>query len=312
MDIFDRKAIDPMLIKTKQQPFDSDDYLYELKIDGIRCIAYLDKDSVSLRNKRDRELLPSVPELAEIYNLVNSKCILDTELTILKGGAINFHEIQRRILMTDPFKISLASQRYPASLVVHDILYKDGKETIYLPIEERKEILKNIVIEETSQFAMSKYIYKNGIALFNYTTQNNLEGVVAKRLGSTYQMGKRSADWIKFKNMCDDDYVLCGYVYNHNDKSSIVIGKYRGDKLVIQGFVSLGVNIRALQKYPIKYRDKPLFNLKDTKVQWLEPTLVCTIEHMPDSDIRFRQPSLKGIRDDKDPRECQIEEESGD
>lgn len=312
MDIFDRKAIDPMLIKTKQQPFDSDDYLYELKIDGIRCIAYLDKDSVSLRNKRDRELLPSVPELAEIYNLVNSKCILDTELTILKGGAINFHEIQRRILMTDPFKISLASQRYPASLVVHDILYKDGKETIYLPIEERKEILKNIIIEETSQFAMSKYIYKNGIALFNYTTQNNLEGVVAKRLGSTYQMGKRSADWIKFKNMCDDDYVLCGYVYNHNDKSSIVIGKYRGDKLVIQGFVSLGVNIRALRKYPIKFRDKPLFSVKETKVQWLEPTLVCTIEYMPDSDIRFRQPSLKSIRDDKDPRECQIEEENGD
>lgn len=312
MDIFDRKAIDPMLIKTKQQPFDSDNYIYELKIDGIRCIAYLDKDSVSLRNKRDRELLASVPELAEIYNLVNSKCILDTELTILKGGAINFHEIQRRILMTDPFKISLASQRYPACLVVHDVLYKDGKETIYLPLEQRKEILKNIVIEETPNFAMSKYIYKNGITLFNYTTQNNLEGVVAKRLGSTYQMGKRSADWIKFKNMLDDDYVLCGYIYNDQNKSSIVIGKYHGDKLVIQGFVSLGVNIRALRKYPIKFRDKPLFSVKETKVQWLEPTLVCTIEYMPDSDIRFRQPSLKAIRDDKDPRECQIEEESAD
>ena len=113
-DIWETKNINPMLIGAEEEPFDSKEYIFELKLDGERCIAYLDKDKTILKNKRNILMLPKVPELSEIHKNVNVRCILDGELAVIKDGKPDFFEIQKRSLMSNPIKIEMASKKYPA------------------------------------------------------------------------------------------------------------------------------------------------------------------------------------------------------
>ena len=111
MNMFDEKAIKPMLIKEMQVPFNDANYIYELKMDGIRCISYLDSSGTDLRNKRNISLMTKFPELKNMSGQVKEKCILDGELIVLKNNVPEFYEVQRRAIMTDSFKIQLAYNR---------------------------------------------------------------------------------------------------------------------------------------------------------------------------------------------------------
>ena len=144
MDLFDEKAIKPMLIKDMMNPFNLIDWIYELKLDGIRCIAYLNDFETDLRNKRNMNLLPRFPELEMIHKQVKNKCVLDGELIILKDGVPDFYELQRRTLLIDTFKIKLANNKYPASFVAYDIIYYNNEATTDLPLIERKKILQEV------------------------------------------------------------------------------------------------------------------------------------------------------------------------
>lgn len=104
-DIWETKNIKPMLIGTEGQPFDGDEYIFELKLDGERCIAYLDSEKTILKNKRNILMLPKVPELTEIHKNVNVRCILDGELAVIKDGKPDFFVIQKRSMMSNPVKI---------------------------------------------------------------------------------------------------------------------------------------------------------------------------------------------------------------
>lgn len=148
MDIYEEKGIKPMLISEQKKAFDSLDWIYEVKLDGIRCIAYLDfADGTDLRNKRDKKLLPHVPELSDIHKQAKRKCILDGELFILNNGMTDFYEIQRRALMTDPFKIKLSAGKFPATFTAYDIIYDTDHLVMDLPLMERKDLLSDIIME---------------------------------------------------------------------------------------------------------------------------------------------------------------------
>lgn len=129
MDMFDRKGIQPMLIAGQVEPYDDDDSIFELKLDGCRCVAYCDKYSVDLRNKRDRKLIPQFLELGQLYKNCHGKCILDGELIVPVNGRPDFYELQKRIFATNPFKIRLAASRYPAAFVAYDI-YMQMEKTL--------------------------------------------------------------------------------------------------------------------------------------------------------------------------------------
>ena len=144
MDLFDEKAINPMLIKDMMDPFNSNEWIYELKLDGIRCIAYLNDSGTDLRNKRNIKLLPKFPELEMIHHQIKDKCILDGELIVLKDGVPDFYKLQRRSLLTDTFKIQLANKKYPASFVAYDIIYYKNKDVTDIPLIERKAILQDV------------------------------------------------------------------------------------------------------------------------------------------------------------------------
>lgn len=294
MDIFDQKAIKPMLIAEMVEAFDSLDWVYEIKLDGIRCIAYLDSIGTDLRNKRDKKLLPHVPELSEIHKQVTKKCILDGELFVMKNGITDFYEIQRRALMNDPFKIKLAASKYPASFMAYDIIYYENDLVIDLPLMERKKLLQSIVIENNF-ISISRYTEQYGISLFDLAKQNGLEGIVAKRKESKYYFDKRTKDWVKCKVMASDDCVICGYIRKANNMTSLVLGQYDNDLLVYKGHVTLGVSLRFLKEHEVKELPYSPFGIIPTGNKdaiWLEPKLVCIVESMPTEKESFRQPGI--------------------
>lgn len=306
---FDQKNIAPMLIGADSTAFDDDNYIYELKWDGERCIAYLDpKAGTELRNKRNVKMLSKVPELNSLHTQVKTKCILDGELMILKNGKPDFYEIQRRSLMTNSFRIDLLSKQYPASFIAFDILYYKDHDITLLPIVERKKYLEKVFNQETERMALSRFVEGQGIALYDLAEKQELEGIVAKRKESVYIQGKRTKEWIKIKNLKDEDFVVCGYIYKSNHMISIVLGQYENDKLIYKGHVTLGVGgenfrkIHVLSKMKCPFHQVPEGN---DEAIWVVPELVCTVKFM-DYTVSgsMRQPVFKGLRDDKLPKEC--------
>ena len=307
-DIWETKNIRPMLIGTEGQPFDSDEYIYELKLDGERCIAYLDRDKTILKNKRNILMLPKVPELAEIHKNVNVRCILDGELAVIKDGRPDFFEIQKRSMMSNPVKIDMAAKKYAACFTAFDILYYENRQVTDLPLTERKELLQKAVISENGRFAVSRFIEKNGIQFYALAEQQELEGIVAKRKDSKYYFDKRTKDWIKIKYLQDDDFVVLGYVPKENSMNSIILGQYSNGQLVYKGHVTLGVGgepfrrIKTLNKTDCPFSEIPKGN---ENAVWVTPELVCTVKYMMKTESGgMRQPVFKGLREDKSPEEC--------
>ena len=302
------KQIKPMLIKHEQPPFDDDDYIYELKLDGIRCIAHLTKTSTDLRNKRTQKLLPKFPELTQLHKQIKKSCILDGELYIFKDGITDFFEIQKRTLMSNPFKISLASKQYPATFTAFDILEIDGECVTHEPLIKRKQLLQSVV-KENERFNIARYIEKEGIKLFTLTQEKGLEGIVAKRKDSLYYPDKRTNDWIKCKNSLDDDFIIVGYLLKEKGIVSLILAQYDKQHLKYMGHVTLGVSLSLLNRNIQKTTICPFSTIPPhhEDANWITPFLVGTVKFMQYTETGgLRQPIFKGFRNDKTPQECII------
>ncbi len=307
MDIFESKNVSPMLISEMVDPFDSPNFIYEIKWDGIRTLSFLDTKT-DMRNKRNKLMVPIFPELESLYKQVKTKCIIDHELLVLKNGIPDFYEVQKRALMSNSFKIKLAADKYPASVIAYDILYYKDKDITMLPLIERKKYLTDVVIEN-NLISVSRFIENDGIKLFELVKEKGLEGIVAKRKDSLYWQAKRTKDWVKCKIMSTDDCVICGYIPKENNMTSLVLGQYDDDVLVYKGHVTLGVSLRVLNEHKCKAIDYSPFGYVppgNEDCVWLAPELVCIVESMPTEKESFRQPVFKGIRDDKLAIECKV------
>ena len=311
MDLFDSKNIKPMLIGKEMAPFDDPNYIYELKWDGERCVAYLEPGRPpELRNKRNVRMLSKVPELAVISKQVKKRCILDGELFILKDSRPDFSLIQRRSLMSDRFKIELDSKHNPATFSAFDVLYYDCQETMLLPLMERKALLDKSIMDGP-RMAISRYVEGQGTSLFNFAAERGLEGIVAKVKDSIYIQDKRTTDWIKMKVMMEEDYVVCGYILKSNHMTSIILGQYRGNTLIYKGHVTMGVSGQAfdiISRHPTlpsaPFIAHPAGHGNDRAI-WLSPDLVCIVKFMHHTKSGgMRQPGFKGLRFDKTAAEC--------
>lgn len=311
-DLYMQKSAKPMLIAREEPAFDSPEFIYELKFDGERCIAYLDpNDGTQLRNKRNEKMLPKVPELKDIHRQVRHRCILDGELAVLKEGKPDFSEIQRRSLMSNPLKIELASVQSPASFVAFDILYDTDHSVCDLPLMDRKQLLSEVIAQETPHLSLSRFIEEKGTAFYQAVEKQDLEGIVAKRKNSTYHMGERTKNWVKCKNLKDEDFVICGYIYKQENLVSLVLGQYNhSGELCCTGHVTMGVSredfrhILAVPKTEYSpFKEQPATSSKGAC--WIVPALVCTVKYMEKTkDGKLRQPVFKGLRLDKQPQEC--------
>lgn len=303
-DLFDEKNISPMLLNEGKEPFDDEDYIYELKLDGIRCVAYIEPKSVTLQNKRFKDLTDIYPELSDIRKCVKKRVILDGELVVLTDGKPDFYAVQKRSLMKNSFRISFAAKQNPVQFVTYDILYYDGKDLTDKPLMERKEYISKAVTEGYNLSA-SRWIERNGVAFFNLTKKENLEGIVAKKKDGLYHIGKRTSEWIKIKVMQDEVSLVLGYQPDENGNvKDLILGYYneKGD-LKCRGKVYIGVS-KAEQKIIAEFAKKnavkrPWFD-KYKNAVWLKPQLVGTVQFMCETGSGgMRQPVWKGLSEDK-------------
>lgn len=308
-DLFAAKNVRPMLIGAEGEPFDDDAFIYELKIDGERCIAYLDPlAGTELRNKRNTPMLPKVPELAQLHRKVTRRCILDGELAVLSDGKPDFFAVQQRCRMTNPLRIQLAARQHPACFIAFDLLYLDGYSVTDLPLLKRKALLQEAARGEDALFAVSPCVERGGAAVFELVKRQGLEGLVAKRRESRYYFGRHTKDWIKMKVLRDEDFVVCGYIQKTSRMASVVLGQYRDGQLMYKGHVSLGMDgedFRRIRDLPA-VTVSPVLNPEGNEgAVWVTPRLVCTVRYMMKTENgAMRQPVFQGLRPDKEPRDC--------
>jgi len=220
-------------------------------------------------------------------------------------------------------RIELLSKIMPATLIVFDILHKDGEDLINLPLIERKKILEEVV-EENERIVISTYVIGKGKKFFEEVKKRGLEGVMAKKLDSTYQLGKRSKDWLKIKYLKTLDCIICGFTegtgWREEYFGALLCGIYYQGKLLYIGRVGTGWNEEDLKQLTSLLKkleiDKNPFDVFEEepsiveKVHWVKPKLVAEIKFMNLSkDLKMRAPSFKRLRDDKKPGECILNEE---
>ena len=179
----------PMLARTARAPFSSGDWVYEVKWDGIRAIAYAG-ETLSLLSRTGREMAPQFPELGEILDLAPG-CVLDGEIVLLREGRNDIQALMGRFQESDPRQIEADSLSLPVTYVAFDILERDGAPLVHLPIEERRKILEEHG-KEGKYLVRSVAVQGEGERYYAEAVKRGLEGVMAKRLGSPYEPGARS------------------------------------------------------------------------------------------------------------------------
>ncbi len=320
------QEIKPMLAFISK-PFDDEKFIFELKFDGTRTISYIDTENKSLKllNRRFNYFEGRYPEFKNIWKDINAKrVILDGEIVVFKNGKPDFSLLASRELTGDRTRIELMSKIYPATYVVFDILHKDGKDLTDLPILERKKILQETVVANKI-FLISFHVFGEGKKLFKLAKEKNFEGVMAKRIDSSYQTGRRSNDWKKFKTLRTLDCVIVGYTRGEGWRAKYFgallcaiffkrkfhyLGRV-GTGLDEQGYSAISDKVRNLETDKNPFGDQPIQEIPSilSKTKWVRPELVAEVEFLHlNRNLKFRAPSFKRLRTDKLPEECTLDE----
>ncbi|MGV8126441.1 MAG: non-homologous end-joining DNA ligase [Methanothrix sp.] len=305
----------PMLA-VSGQPFDSPDWIFEPKIDGTRSIALVSSGRARLYNRRSLEITYRYPELEQALAGSCTGCILDGEIAVFADGKPSFHSLAQRDHQSQPMRIEYLSQALPASYVVFDILYAGGKSLLDLPLRERKQILLQ-EFQESEEVSIIDFFSARGVDYFSAALKMGIEGIMAKRLASPYQPGKRSQDWIKIKKSLKLDLVVGGYIPGKGERSSyfggLLLGAYDQGLLQYIGRVGSGFTEAELAEISssLACRDtSPFVNPPDRPdIRWTEPLMVVQVsalEITPEGHLRA--PVFLRRREDKEPAECEMEQ----
>lgn len=302
MDHQNLPLLRPMLA-VSAEPFSSNEYLYEIKWDGYRSLAYLDGGTM-LCSRNLSELNSKFPELGGLHQRVRRKpAIVDGEIVVLENGKPSFAGLQSRGRHCDR----------PAVFVAFDVLYADGKPVIDLPLMERKNILQDMVSPGT-EVILSQFVLYNGVDFYRACVQERLEGAVAKKLTGLYLPGRRSGAWKKFRHTKEADLVICGYQPGRPGQGigSLVLGGIRDGRLVYQGKVGTGLSSREIKQLLTELRKIPAQDAtlevpkeESGRTRWVRPLLVCSVNYLTVTAAGcLRHPVYRGLRRDKLPEEC--------
>lgn len=188
-----------MLAQAAKEPFDSEDFLFEIKWDGIRCVAFIQDRKVRLQSRELVDITASFPELASLAYLL-SGTILDGELVVMRDSKPSLAEIQHRAMLQDIRRIQFTSQVNPALYVVFDLLYLRRTSLMAAPLTVRRAKLERLLSQPALRNVfVPESIPTHGRALFDKVVALGLEGVMAKHKDSPYRAGKRSRAWLKIK-----------------------------------------------------------------------------------------------------------------
>lgn len=319
-------AIYPMLATAIEDPFDGPDWLFEIKWDGYRAIAFIEKRGLRLVSRNQNELTSQYPDLSDLPNAVNATtAILDGEVVVLdEQGRASFSLMQQRTGFRERGRRATPRPEVPVLYYVFDLLYLDGYDLRRVALEARKRLLASI-ITENDLLRLSGHFSESGKALFEVARQKGLEGILAKRRGSYYEE-RRSREWLKIKIRHQLEAVVGGYTEPEGSRQyfgSIVLGLYdKEGNLVHVGQAGSGFTQMTLASVwkllkPLETKANPFHGKVEAlkKVHWVKPELVAQIEftewtHATDEGgPKLRAPVFLGLREDKDPSECVLEQE---
>jgi len=301
--------IKPMLATLIKQPFDSPDWIYEVKWDGYRAVAEIRAGNVSLYTRNGISLNRIFSPIVESLRKFGFQAVLDGEIVVVDDeGYPNFQMLQ------DYRKSGSGYLLY----YVFDLLYFEGHDLMHLPLIRRKELLKRILPAD-AQIKFSDYVENEGVLFFEVARGKGLEGIVAKQIQSAYRPGTRSRQWLKVKKTLTHEGVIAGFTQPKGRRKhlgALVLGVYKGNELVFIGHTGGGINGGMLREIRVKldqlirktcpFKTEPETN---TSVTWVKPEMVCEVVfHGWTKDGIMRQPVFLRLREDKDAREVVREE----
>jgi len=321
-------VIHPMLATPAEAAFDDPDWLFEIKWDGYRAIAFIENAQTRLVSRNQNDLTGRFPELAGLASDITAKtAILDGEIVALdETGRPSFSMIQQRTGFRRYGRTAPTKSGIPVFYYVFDLLYVDGRDLRRLPLEQRKAELAKILRRKDGLVRASEDFPEKGKALLDVVRAQGLEGIVAKRRGSLYEE-RRTTDWLKIKLRRQLECVVGGYTDPEGSRQhfgSIVLGLYDDEgHLRHVGQAGSGFDQRTLdtvwrQLQAIATAKSPFFGKVEAlrRAHWVEPKLVAQIEFgewthsTEEGGPKLRAPVFLGLRDDKDPKECRYEPEA--
>lgn len=319
-------AIHPMLATASDAPFDNPDWLFEIKWDGYRAVAFIENGRVRLVSRNQNDLTAQYPDLHDLPKFLGAQtAILDGEIVALdERGRSSFSLMQQRTGFRERGRRVAAQPDIAVLYYAFDLLYLDGYDLRRVPLEQRKATLASVLILPNDTVRLSDHFVANGNALFDVARQKGLEGVLAKKRASLYQQ-RRSSEWLKIKIKHRLEAVIGGYTEPEGSRDhfgSVVLGLYdKKGNLIHVGQAGSGFDQRTLAELwkllkPLESKTNPFHGKVEAlkTVHWVKPELVAEIEftewtHATDEGgPKLRAPVFLGLREDKEPKECILEE----
>jgi bifunctional non-homologous end joining protein LigD len=298
------EGVRPMLATLVDEPFDKEDWSFEVKWDGYRALAEVKRREVRLFSRSGRPLNAKFPDVAAALTAVPTNALFDGEIVALDDrGRPDFQELQNY----------RSSGRGEIKYYVFDILYAGGYDLRTLPLRRRRTILEAL-LPVSGTVRLSESIEKDGRAFYRAAEKNGLEGIMAKDLDSPYLSGRRTEYWLKIKTQKRQEAVICGFTGPRASRKhfgALVLGAFKDGELVYIGHVGTGFDERSLES--IHEKLKPLVTSQspfvrepktNTPVTWVMPKLICEVKFSEwTADGSLRHPVFLGLREDKSPEE---------
>jgi bifunctional non-homologous end joining protein LigD len=286
------------------EPFDDPDWIFERKLDGIRCLAHRDDAGpVRLLSRTDRDMTGQFPEVAAALDAQPCKdFVVDGEVVAFQDGITSFSRLQRR-----------GRERVSVFLYVFDVMRLEGRDVRKLPLRERKALLRG-ALRFDAPLRLSTHRNEHGTKLFREACRQGLEGLIAKRADSPYRSGGRSRDWLKLKCHAEQELVIGGFTAPQGARTNfgaLLVGYREEGRLRYAGKVGTGFDRATLETLGGRLRelerdDPPFADVHPIPrgTRWVEPELVAQIGFAEwTRDGRLRHPRYLGLREDKPARE---------
>ena len=301
----------PTLATLTDKRFSDPQWIFERKFDGMRCLAFRDGDRVRLFSRNRKALNGTYPELVDALEAQYSRrFVVDGEVVAFSGRRTSFARLQGRLGITDPDVARSSEVR--VYFYLFDLLHLDGKSTRDVPLIWRKRLLRN-ALEFTDPLRFATHRVEAGDAAYRAACERGDEGVIAKLADSTYD-GRRSPNWLKFKCVRDQEFVVGGYTSpkgSRTDLGALLIGYHDGRDLVYAGRVGTGFDEATLhqlhERLTAIHQEAPPFTRglqRAPAAHWVRPELVAQIGFSEwTRDGKLRHPRYQGLRTDKDASE---------
>src|SRR6185295_13644668 len=298
----------------------NDDWLFELKLDGMRAIVEKSGTKLDMWTRNAKSLTHRFPALAKgLAGLPADTAVLDGEIVALdENGQAHFNLIQPRIHLSRAKDIAAADEQIPVYFFAFDLLHVNGYNLMKFPLVERKAVLRKVVSGNDGWIRFADHVEDTGLQFFRAVEGRGLEGIVAKLKKSEYQQA-RSKYWLKIKTQQTDHFVVGGFTPPEGTRKyfgALLLGLYQNGDLIYVGRAGGGFDDRALEEaykelQPLVTKKCPFKEvpLEVRKSKWVQPQLVCEVRFNEwTADKKLRAPIFQGFRDDVDPEQCRLEE----